>query len=128
MAFDHDRGGDGALVARLRSGCDVGDAVEVPGSDARANRFQSPERTAADVTWYEVFPGGCVVVRLESDTETQASSATWRMRRRRSSASPPGRVSRRHWRTGLTAGSPSTQSTDARTCRVQVEEYSDGKL
>ncbi len=69
LTFDHDRGGDSALVARLRSGCDVGDAVEVPDSDDRVNRFQSPERTAADVTWYEVFPGGCVVVRLESETE-----------------------------------------------------------
>src|SRR5207342_2649530 len=54
LTFDHDRAGESALVARLRARCDVGGAVQVP---------------AADPTWYEVFPGGCLTVRLDSDTE-----------------------------------------------------------
>ena len=40
LTFDHDRAGDGALVARLRARCDVGQAVEVPAADPRVTRFQ----------------------------------------------------------------------------------------
>jgi hypothetical protein len=70
LTFDHDRAGDSALVARLRARCDVGEAVEVPAADPRVTRFQhGPGGTAADATWYEVFPGGCVTMRLDSDTE-----------------------------------------------------------
>jgi hypothetical protein len=70
LTFDHDRAGDSALVARLRARCDVGEAVEVPAADPRVTRFQQgPGGTAADATWYEVFPGGCVTMRLDSDTE-----------------------------------------------------------
>ena len=69
LTFDHDRAGHSALVARLRAGCDVGDAVEVPTADPRVTRFQEPGGNAANATWYEVFPGGCVAMRLDSDTD-----------------------------------------------------------
>jgi hypothetical protein len=70
LTFDHDRAGHSALVARLRARCDVGDAVEVPTADPRVTRFQQESGgTAANATWYEVFPGGCVTVRLDIDTE-----------------------------------------------------------
>ena len=69
LTFDHDRAGHSALVARLRARCEVGDAVEVPAADPRVTRFKEPGGTAADATWYEVFPGGCVTVRLDSDAE-----------------------------------------------------------
>jgi hypothetical protein len=73
LTFDHDRAGDSALVARLRARCDVGKAVEVPGANPRVTRFQQePGGTATDATWYEVFPGGCVTMRLDSDTDDPA--------------------------------------------------------
>ena len=43
---------------------------EVPTSDPRVTRFQQqPGRTAADATWFEVFPGGCVTVVVDHDAE-----------------------------------------------------------
>ena len=70
LTFDHDRGGEGALVATFSERCDVGDAVQVPTSDRRVTRLQQqPARTAADATWYEVFPGGCVTVVVDHDAE-----------------------------------------------------------
>jgi hypothetical protein len=73
LTFHNDRAGDNVLVARLRARCDVGGAVQVPAADPRVARFQQqPGGTAADATWYEVFPGGCVTVRLDSDTDDPA--------------------------------------------------------
>jgi len=70
LTFDHDRAGHSALVAQLRARCDVGEAVEVSSADSRVTRFQQePRGIVADATWYEVFPGGCVTVRLDSQTE-----------------------------------------------------------
>jgi hypothetical protein len=66
ITVDHDRAGSKAIDLRFAASCDVTGATEVAADVAGARRFErrSVEGTKTILTWYEVFPGGCVTVRL----------------------------------------------------------------
>jgi tRNA A-37 threonylcarbamoyl transferase component Bud32 len=69
ITVDHDRAGAKALDVRFAASCDVTGATEVASDVTGARRF---ERRSDDggantiLTWYEVSPGGCTSVRLNS--------------------------------------------------------------
>jgi hypothetical protein len=70
ITLDHDRAGPKAIDLRFADSCDVTGATETVADARGARRF---ERGAIDgtntiVTWYEVFTGGCVTMRLSSRT------------------------------------------------------------
>jgi len=75
LTFDHDRAHAELLVARFEASCDVGGATEVLPPDTRVRRFQRGDRTTGEATWYDVFPGGCVTVRMQSHTTRQDVNA-----------------------------------------------------
>jgi hypothetical protein len=66
--LDHDRAGRHALEVTLTKRCDVAGATEVAADVPGARRFDAPVGAVApiDLTWYEVFPGGCTTTRLRS--------------------------------------------------------------
>jgi PAP2 superfamily len=64
---NHDRAGLHALTARLTRSCDTRGAPEVSSHDPRIRRFQRAA-TGGTQIWYDIFPGGCVTVRLHSAT------------------------------------------------------------
>jgi membrane-associated phospholipid phosphatase/tRNA A-37 threonylcarbamoyl transferase component Bud32 len=70
MTLDHDRAGSKAIEVRFADSCDLAGATEVAADVPGARRFERPPTDGTDtiVTWYEVFPGGCVSVRLSSDS------------------------------------------------------------
>jgi tRNA A-37 threonylcarbamoyl transferase component Bud32 len=70
MTLDHDRAGSGAIEVHFAESCDVTGATEVTADVPGARRFERPPTQGSEtiLTWYEVFPGGCVSVRLSSDT------------------------------------------------------------
>ena len=70
MTLDHDRAGSGAIELHFAESCDVTGATEVTADVSGARRFERPPTEGTDtiLTWYEEFPGGCVSVRLSSDT------------------------------------------------------------
>jgi hypothetical protein len=75
-SFGNDRAGADALVATLGASCDVAGATEVDAADARVRRFQRvPSATGFDASWHDTFPGGCLSVRLHSDTAESAVNA-----------------------------------------------------
>jgi hypothetical protein len=55
-------------VAVARWSCDVSGATEVGADVPGAERFERRPDDGTDtiLTWYEVFPGGCVTVQLSS--------------------------------------------------------------
>jgi tRNA A-37 threonylcarbamoyl transferase component Bud32 len=74
MSIDHDRAGSEAIVVHFADSCDLTGATEVAGDVAGARRFERPPTVGSDtlLTWYEVFEGGCVSVRLTTDTTDSA--------------------------------------------------------
>ncbi|MEP6463796.1 MAG: hypothetical protein ABJC62_10365 [Frankiaceae bacterium] len=67
--FGNDRAGDSSLRATLVSGCRLEGATEVDAPDSRIRRFQRvPSGTGLETAWQDVFPGGCLDVRLRSDS------------------------------------------------------------
>ena len=70
MTLDHDRAGSAAIEVHFAESCDVTGATEVAGDVPGARRFERQPTAGADtiLTWYERFPGGCVSVRLSSDS------------------------------------------------------------
>ncbi len=70
MSIDHDRAGSEAIEVHFADSCDLTGATEVAADVQGARRFERPPTEGADtiLTWYEVFPGGCVSVRLSSDS------------------------------------------------------------
>jgi membrane-associated phospholipid phosphatase/tRNA A-37 threonylcarbamoyl transferase component Bud32 len=69
IAVDHDRAGPDAIDLYFAASCEVTAATEVDADFAGARRFERRPLDGSDevLTWYEVFPGGCITVRLSSD-------------------------------------------------------------
>jgi hypothetical protein len=68
LTVDHDRAGPKAIDLRFAESCDVTGATEVAADVSGARRFERGPADATDtiLTWYDVFPGGCVTVQLRS--------------------------------------------------------------
>ena len=68
ITVDHDRAGSTAIDLRFAESCDVTDATAVTTDVPGARRFERRpvDGTNTILTWYEVFPGGCVTARLSS--------------------------------------------------------------
>jgi membrane-associated phospholipid phosphatase/tRNA A-37 threonylcarbamoyl transferase component Bud32 len=68
ITLNHDRAGSKAIDLRFSESCDVTGATEGVADVTGARRFESGpvDGTNAIRTWYEVFPGGCATVRLNS--------------------------------------------------------------
>jgi hypothetical protein len=68
ITLDHDRAGSKAIDLRFAQSCDVTGATEVTADVPGARRFERGPVDGANtiLTWYEVFPGGCVTARLSS--------------------------------------------------------------
>jgi membrane-associated phospholipid phosphatase/tRNA A-37 threonylcarbamoyl transferase component Bud32 len=77
LTVDHDRAGDGALVARLTAACAPSGAVEGPSSNADVRHYQRIESRTGEftATWYDQFPGGCVTTRLHLTTDPNGEFA-----------------------------------------------------
>jgi membrane-associated phospholipid phosphatase/tRNA A-37 threonylcarbamoyl transferase component Bud32 len=66
VTFDHDRAGEGALIARLSAGCAPSGAEEVASAEPGIRSYQRVT-TAADrstTSRFDVFAGGCLTTRL----------------------------------------------------------------
>jgi tRNA A-37 threonylcarbamoyl transferase component Bud32/membrane-associated phospholipid phosphatase len=70
-AFTLDNRRDSALVVRFTAACDTGGATRRPADDAGSQRYERTDATT--VTWYTVFPGGCVAARLSSPAHADAA-------------------------------------------------------
>jgi hypothetical protein len=68
ITVDHDRAGAKAIDLRLSRSCDAGGATEVAGDVPGARRLErrGDGRDGTILTWYELFDGGCVTVRVRS--------------------------------------------------------------
>jgi tRNA A-37 threonylcarbamoyl transferase component Bud32 len=68
LTVDHDRAGPKAIDLRFAESCDVTGATEVAADVSGARRFERGpvDATNTILTWYDVFPGGCVSVQLSS--------------------------------------------------------------
>jgi tRNA A-37 threonylcarbamoyl transferase component Bud32/membrane-associated phospholipid phosphatase len=67
--LEHDRAGTRALVARLTASCDAADAIAVTAAGSRTAGVQLvPDGRGSGATWHEVFPGGCLTLKVHSDT------------------------------------------------------------
>jgi tRNA A-37 threonylcarbamoyl transferase component Bud32 len=66
LTLNHDRAGPAALVVRLTATCTLGGAVEGPSQTTGVRHYQETGSGSAQfaVTWYDLFPGGCVTSRL----------------------------------------------------------------
>jgi tRNA A-37 threonylcarbamoyl transferase component Bud32 len=73
LTLDHDRAGRRAVVVRLTAVCDrsPAGAAEVPSGALGVRRSAWVERGAGgfSATWWDRFPGGCVVYRLHSTVD-----------------------------------------------------------
>ena len=72
ITLGNDRAGSGALTLTLTEHCGAGRTVEVraPGPGIRRLRAVGGARFA--VTWYDVFPGGCVRIALRPASQQAA--------------------------------------------------------
>ena len=77
ITLDHDRASAAALVVRLTAACDPGGAVEGPSATAGVRHFQRIESPTGEftATWYDQFPGGCVISRLHLTTDPNGEFA-----------------------------------------------------
>jgi tRNA A-37 threonylcarbamoyl transferase component Bud32 len=66
LTLSHDRAGYAAMVVRLTAACTPGRAVQGPSRTTGVRHYQRIESRAGDfaVTWYDLFPGGCVTSQL----------------------------------------------------------------
>ncbi len=73
ITLDNDRAGPGAMVVRMTAGCDIRRATPVLSAEPGALRYVLVERTAPKLstTRFDVFPGGCVTMRLTMPTENR---------------------------------------------------------
>lgn len=66
---DNDRASRSALVARLDARCDVTGDVLVSSGDPRVRRFREISAgSGLAATWRDLFPGGCLTVRMHPGT------------------------------------------------------------
>jgi tRNA A-37 threonylcarbamoyl transferase component Bud32/membrane-associated phospholipid phosphatase len=77
LTLDHDRAGAAALVVRLTAACDPHGAVEGPSPTEGVRHFQRIESPTGQftATWYDQFPGGCVISRLHLTTDPNGEFA-----------------------------------------------------
>jgi tRNA A-37 threonylcarbamoyl transferase component Bud32 len=77
LTLNHDRAGPAALVVRLTATCTLGGAVEGPSQTTGVRHYQEAESGSAQfaVTWYDLFPGGCVTSRLHLTTDPNGEFA-----------------------------------------------------
>jgi tRNA A-37 threonylcarbamoyl transferase component Bud32/membrane-associated phospholipid phosphatase len=77
VTFDHDRAGDGALVARLTARCAPGAAGEIPSERPGVRSFQAVTTAAgrSTTTRFDVFAGGCLTTRLLAPSDQQTRLA-----------------------------------------------------
>jgi hypothetical protein len=80
LTLDHDRAGRGALTAGFKAGCDTTGATEVAAGNPGIRRLQTTASGTPGLAagWYDVFPGGCVTVRLHSTTNRPEVNAALR--------------------------------------------------
>ena len=73
VTFDHDRAGDGALVATLTARCAPGRAGEVTSDESGVRSFQAVTTAAgrSTTTRFDVFAGGCLTTRLLAPIDQQ---------------------------------------------------------
>jgi hypothetical protein len=77
IILDHDRAGAAAVVARMAAACDPAGEVKTPAPEPGVRRFVQEELLAGafSATWYDQFPGGCVIYRLHSATDPKGQFA-----------------------------------------------------
>jgi tRNA A-37 threonylcarbamoyl transferase component Bud32/membrane-associated phospholipid phosphatase len=73
VTLDHDRAGDGALVATLTARCAPGRAGEVTSDESGVRSFQAVTTAAgrSRTTRFDVFAGGCLTTRLLAPPDQQ---------------------------------------------------------
>jgi tRNA A-37 threonylcarbamoyl transferase component Bud32/membrane-associated phospholipid phosphatase len=73
VTLDHDRAGDGALVATLTARCAPGRAGEVTSDESGVRSFQAVTTAAgrSTTTRFDVFAGGCLTTRLLAPPDQQ---------------------------------------------------------
>jgi hypothetical protein len=78
LILDHDRAGNGAAVVRLSATCDPAGATRVPSVQPGARRYMLIERLTPQfaATSFDVFPGGCVTIRLRAPAAHRAQLTT----------------------------------------------------
>jgi hypothetical protein len=71
VTFDHDRAGDGALVATLTARCLPGRARQVASDRPGVRSFRSVSTAAGRTTTtrFDVFAGGCLTTRLRAPSD-----------------------------------------------------------
>jgi tRNA A-37 threonylcarbamoyl transferase component Bud32/membrane-associated phospholipid phosphatase len=74
ITLDNDRAGTGALQLILTAHCRTGDATQVPSPVPGVRRFAARRAAGGSfsLSWYDLFPGGCVTIRLHSNSRLAA--------------------------------------------------------
>ncbi len=77
LTLNHDRAGAGALVVRLTAACAPSGAVGGPSPNAAVRHYQRIESGTGQftATWFDQFPGGCVISRLHLTTDPNGEFA-----------------------------------------------------
>ncbi len=77
LTLNHDRAGAGALVVRLTAACAPSGAVGGPSPNAAVRHYQRIESGTGEftATWFDQFPGGCVISRLHLTTDPNGEFA-----------------------------------------------------
>src|SRR4029453_8818409 len=71
------RAGPAALVVRLTASCAPGGAVQGPSATPGVRHYQQLQSPTGQftATWYDQFPGGCVISRLPLTTDPNGEFA-----------------------------------------------------
>ena len=74
ITLDNDRAGTGALQLILTAHCLTGDATRVPSPVPGVRRFAARRAAGGSLplSWYDLFPGGCVTIQLHSQSRLAA--------------------------------------------------------
>jgi len=74
ITFDNDRAGPGALQLALTAHCRTGGAAQVASAIPRVRRFAARRAAGGgfSLSWYDLFPGGCVTIQLHSQSRLAA--------------------------------------------------------
>jgi len=78
ITLDHDRAGTSAVVVRMAAACETIGPAEVPSREPGVRRFVRVEPLAGafSATWYDHFPGGCVITRATVPAANQVEVIT----------------------------------------------------
>jgi len=74
ITVDNDRAGPGALQLILTAHCGIGGAAQVASAIPRVRRFAARRAAGGgfSLSWYDLFPGGCVTIQLHSQSRLAA--------------------------------------------------------